>query len=110
MKQEILIQLQNVVVTIIYRILIKFCIDHKLCINTIIDTYCRHEYYMLTKQNELRINNSDQSIQILHNLQEIDYQGTHYWIDSKNLVYQRVNHLLSLVGIYNPELSLLYYS
>ena len=78
--------------------------------NTIIDTYCRHEFFMLTNQNELRINNSDQSIQILHNLQEIDYQGTHYWIDSKNLVYQRVNHLLSLVGIYNPELSLLYYS
>ena len=110
MKQEILIQLQNVVVTIIYRILIKFCIDHQLCINTIIDTYCRREFYMLTNQNELQINNSDQSIQILHNLQEIDYQGTHYWIDSKNLVYQRVNHLLSLVGIYNPELSLLYYS
>ena len=113
MKQEIVIQLQNVMVTTIYRILIKFCIDHHLCINTIIDTYCKHEFYRITTQKELTLkqsNQKNQSIQILHNLQGINYQGTQYWIDSNNLVYQQTNHLLSLIGIYNPELSLLYYS
>ena len=112
MKEEITRQLHNVIMANCYQKILQFCIDYNLPIQTIYDKYCRTHSYQVIERNSLTIHqsSSQEPILLLSSLTPMHYQQRQFWIDSQNRVYQQKDHFWNLVGIYNPELSLLYYS